>query len=209
MGLFFYLHAMSSTDYKTTHPKTRKAWRQWLQRNHLSSPGVWLIYYKKESGKRKFTYDEAVEEALCFGWIDSLPRKLDEQRTMLKFTPRKPKSVWSQLNKTRIEKLIQEGLMTEAGLSKIKQAKKNGSWDTLTLSDSYAENNTLPPELLIALSKNKKALENFKAFSASYRKQFLSWIDSAKRPETKEARIKQTVLMSLANKKPGVNGFKL
>jgi uncharacterized protein YdeI (YjbR/CyaY-like superfamily) len=196
-------------DYKKIHPKTRKAWRQWLQKHHSSSPGIWLIYYKKESGKRKFDYGEAVEEALCFGWIDSLPRKLDDQRTMLKFTPRKPKSVWSQLNKTRIDKLINEGLMTEAGLSKIEQAKKNGSWHILTNSDSHADNNSMPPELLSALSKNKKALENFKAFSIGYRKQFLSWIDSAKRPETRQARINQTLLMAIANKKPGSNGFKL
>jgi len=84
---------------------TRKAWRQWLQENHTSSPGIWMIYYKKQSGKRKLEYGEAVEEALCFGWIDSLPRKVDEQRAMLKFTPRKPKSAWSQLNKTRITNL--------------------------------------------------------------------------------------------------------
>jgi uncharacterized protein YdeI (YjbR/CyaY-like superfamily) len=200
---------MPVQDYKTTHPKTRKAWRQWLQKNHASSPGIWLIYYKKESGKRRFDYGEAVEEALCFGWIDSLPRKLDEQRAMLKFTPRKSKSVWSQLNKTRIDRLIKEGLMTAAGLAKIEKAKKNGSWDTLTSSDSHIRNNSLPPELLNALSKSKKALNNFKAFPPGYRKQFLVWIDSAKLPETKKARITQTILMAIANKKPGIKGFKL
>src|SRR5258708_6941492 len=115
---------MAMPDYRSTHPKTREAWRQWLQKNHASSPGIWLIYYKTDSGKRKLSYAEAVEEALCFGWIDSLPRKLDEQRAMLKFTPRKPKSAWSQLNKTRIKRLIEEGMMTEAGLFKIEQAKK-------------------------------------------------------------------------------------
>lgn len=199
---------MSAPDYKTTHPKTRKAWRQWLQKNHAASPGIWLIYYKKESGKTRVRYDEAVEEALCFGWIDSLPRKLDEDRTMLKFTPRKLKSVWSRLNKTRIEKLIKEGLMMETGLAKIEQAKKNGSWDILTASDNAAENNQLPEELEKALVKNKKALENFLKFSKSIRRQFLYWIDSAKRPETKDARIKQTVLMAAAKKKPGPQGFK-
>jgi uncharacterized protein YdeI (YjbR/CyaY-like superfamily) len=199
---------MSAPDYKTTHPKTRKAWRQWLLKNHAATPGIWLIYYKKESGKTRVRYDEAVEEALCFGWIDSLPRKLDKERTMLKFTPRKPKSVWSRLNKTRIEKLTKEGLMTEAGMVKIEQAKKNGSWDILTESDNAAENNQLPEELEKALVKNKKALENFLKFSKSIRRQFLYWIDSAKRPETKDARINQTVLMATANKKPGPQGFK-
>jgi uncharacterized protein YdeI (YjbR/CyaY-like superfamily) len=200
---------MPVSDYKIIHPKTRKAWRQWLQKNHASSPGVWLIYYKKQSGKRKFDYGESVEEALCFGWIDSLPRKLDEQRAMLKFTPRKSKSAWSQLNKTRIKRLIKEGLMTEAGIAKIKQAKKDGSWDKLTSSDSHIDSNSLPSELLKALSKNKKALENFRSFPPGYRKRFLFWIDSAKQPATKSARIKQTVLMALANKKPGLKGFKL
>ena len=188
---------------------TRKAWRRWLQENHTSSPGIWMIYYKKQSGKRKLEYGEAVEEALCFGWIDSLPRKVDEQRAMLKFTPRKPKSAWSQLNKTRITKLTGEGLMTEAGLSKIEQAKEDGSWDKLTSSDSHIDSNSLPVELRKALSKRKEAFENFNSFPPGYRKRFLFWIDSAKQPGTKKARIKQTVRMALANKKPGIKGFKL
>jgi uncharacterized protein YdeI (YjbR/CyaY-like superfamily) len=200
---------MPAPDYKLIHPKNRKSWRQWLLKNHASSPGIWMIYYKKQSGQRKLHYGEAVEEALCFGWIDSLPRKLDKQRAMLKFTPRRTKSAWSQLNKTRIEKLIKDGLMTTAGLAKIEQAKKDGSWDKLTSSDLHIDGNSLPPELLKALSKNKKALENFKSFPPGYRSQFLFWIDSAKRPETKEARIQQTVLMAIANKKPGIKGFKL
>jgi uncharacterized protein YdeI (YjbR/CyaY-like superfamily) len=196
-------------EYKQFHPKSREAWRDWLQKNHALSDGIWFVYYKKESGKPRVNYDEAVEEALCFGWIDSLPRKLDEQRSMLKFTPRKPKSVWSELNKTRIEKLIAEKRMMPPGLEKIEQAKKDGSWHTLSASDEQAKKNTLPADLEKALQKNKKALENFPAFSLSCRKQFLSWIDSAKKTETRNARIQQTVLMAAANKKPGPSGFKL
>jgi len=196
-------------DYTTTHPKTRSQWRKWLEKNHSTSRGVWLIYYKKESGKRKFDYADAVEEALCFGWIDSLPRKIDDERSSLKFTPRKPKSIWSKLNKQRIEKLIEQKLMTEAGLIKIELAKKDGSWNTLNNSDSHAENNSLPDDLRKTLSKNKKALENFLAFPPGYRKRFLFWIDSAKTPGTKAARIKQTFLMAATNKKPGLKGFKL
>ena len=180
-----------------------------LEKNHSTSPGVWLIYYKKESGKRKFDYADAVEEALCFGWIDSLPRKIDNERSGLKFTPRKPKSIWSKLNKQRIEKLIEQGLMTHAGINKIEEAKKNGSWDTLNNSDFHAENNSLPNELEKILNKKKKAIENFMAFPPGYRKRFLFWIDSAKTPETKAARIRQTLLMAAANKKPGLKGFKL
>jgi uncharacterized protein YdeI (YjbR/CyaY-like superfamily) len=198
-----------TADYKTTHPKTRGQWRKWLEKNHSASPGIWMIYYKKGTGKRKFDYAEAVEEALCFGWIDSIARKLDAERTMQKFTPRKPKSIWSKLNKHRIEKLIGQKLMTPAGLIKIEQAKKDGSWNALNSSDFHTDNNSLPDDVKKVLSKNKKALENFTAFPSGYRKRFLFWIDSAKTPETKEARIKQTVLMAAANKKPGLKGFKL
>ncbi len=196
-------------DYKATHPKTRKQWRKWLEKNHSISPGVWLIYYKKETGKRKFDYVDAVEEALCFGWIDSKPGKIDHERSSLKFTPRQPKSVWSKLNKQRVEKLIGQNLMTEAGLNKIELAKKNGSWNALNNSDSHAENNSLPGDLRKALNKNKRALENFLAFAPGYRKRFLFWIDSAKSPETKAVGIKQTTLMAAANKKPGLKGFKM
>ena len=200
---------MPSPDYKMFHPKSRKQWRQWLEKNHAASPGIWMVYYKKESGMPRVSYAESVEEALCFGWIDSLPRKLDAERTMLKFTPRKPKSVWSQLNKTRIEKLIKEKLMTPAGLRFIERAKLNGSWNALTASDTAAEKNELPADLDRLLSKNKKAKENFIHFSMSIRRQFLSWIDSAKRPETRKTRLQQTLLMAAANRKPGSKGFKL
>ncbi len=168
-----------------------------------------MIYFKKETGKPKVSYAEAVEEALCFGWIDSLPRKLDAERTMLKFTPRKPKSVWSQLNKTRIEKLITDNLMMPAGAACIAIARQNGSWDTLTASDNAAATNQLPDDLAKFFTKNKKAKENFQQFSMSIRKQFFAWIDSAKRQETRKERIKLTVLMAAANKKPGLKGFKL
>lgn len=99
---------MPGVEYKTTHPKTRKQWRKWLQKNHSTSPGTWLIYYKKGTGKRKFHYPDAAEEALCFGWIGSAPGKSDEERAMLKFTPRKSKSMWIKLNKQKIENLTEQ-----------------------------------------------------------------------------------------------------
>ena len=200
---------MPAPEYKTTHPKTRKVWRQWLEKNHSTSPGIWLIYYKKESGKSAVKYADAVEEGLCFGWIDSNGRKLDAERTMLKFTPRKSGGVWSTLNKSRIEKLIADQLMTEAGMKIIKQAKKDGSWDKLNASNTHTDNNTLPEDLHKALKKDKTSLTNFNAFAPSYRRRFLFWIDSAKHPETRAARIEQTKKMAAANKKPGANGFKL
>ena len=195
--------------YKQVHPKTRKAWRQWFQKNHVSSPGIWLIYYKKGTGKPRVNYDESVEEALCFGWIDSLPRKLDDERAMLKFTPRKPKSVWSDLNKKRVEQLVKNKLMTAAGLDKIDRAKKDGSWNKLNSTNYQADTNELPADLQRALTSNLVALENFTLFTKGYRRQFLYWIDSAKRAETRTARIQQTVLMAAANKKPGTSGFKI
>ena len=200
---------MAVTSYQSIHPKDRKAWRKWLIKEHQTSPGVWLVYYKKHTGLRNLSYDEAVEEALCFGWIDSLPGKLDENRSRLKFTPRKPKSVWSALNKKRVEQLISQGLMTAAGLASIEMAKKNGSWESLTASDEAAALNKVPSDLEKLFIRNKKAGDNFKAFSMSVRKQFLSWIFSAKRPETRQQRIKQTLLMAAANVKPGAQGFKI
>lgn len=201
--------AETKTAFKQFHPKTREAWRKWLAKYHAKEPGVWMVYYKKHTGKPRVEMNEAVEEALCFGWIDSIQLVVDDERTQLKFTPRKPKSVWSDINKKRVEKLIQSGLMTAAGMEKIEIAKKNGSWDSLTASDQHSNNNTLPPDLQKALSKNKKAMANFMAFALTYRRNFLSWIDAAKREETRKARIRQTVLMAAANKKPDAKGFKL
>ena len=200
---------MGTIEYKTTHPRTRRQWRTWLAKNHSTSPGIWMVYYKTGTGKRNFDMADAVEEALCFGWIDSVAQKLDDERSMQKFTPRKKKSIWSKINKQRIVNLIEKRLMTPAGLEKIEEAKRNGSWDMLNQSDDHAEKNTMPPDLEKAFATNKKAGKNFMAFSSSYRKRFLFWIDSAKQMETRSARVKQTVLMAAANKKPGPKGFKL
>lgn len=199
---------MAAPEYTRFHPLSREEWRQWLMQNHLLLQGVWFVYYKKETGKPRVTYDEAVEEALCFGWIDSLPRKLDSERTMLKFTVRKPKSVWSALNKRRVEKLIRDKKMMPAGLASIRLAQSNGSWDTLTETDQQAATGTIPPDLEKRFARNKKAAAHFSAFSESIRRQFLYWISSAKRPETRKARLDQTVKMAAANKKPGPDGFK-
>ncbi len=201
--------ARAIDSYKQFYPKDRKTWRHWLSKNFNKSPGIWLVYYKVGKSKPRLPYADMVEEALCFGWIDSLPRKLDDERSMLLITPRKPKSVWSDLNKERVVKLMAEGLMTEHGLKAITIAKQNGSWDTLTEGNKAAETNTLPADLLKAFKGKAVALKNFKAFSTSIRKQFMYWINSAKTEETRNKRLLQTVLMSEANKKPGAHGFKL
>jgi uncharacterized protein YdeI (YjbR/CyaY-like superfamily) len=184
-------------EFADFHPLTRGEWRAWLAENHDKSKGVWFVYFKKTSGKPRVTYDEAVEEALCFGWIDSLPRKLDEERSKLLFTPRKPKSVWSKLNKERIERLIKNGLISEIGLAKIEAAKADGSWNTLDASDNLE----IPPDLKKSLAANKTAKKNFEKFSDSVKRAILSWIYGAKRDETRAARIEKTVSMAARNKR--------
>ncbi|MEO7672680.1 MAG: hypothetical protein ABIU09_01210 [Pyrinomonadaceae bacterium] len=123
-------------DLEDFHPLTRDEWRRWLRTHHDASSGVWFVFFKKHTGKPRVNYDESVEEALCFGWIDSLARKFDDERSKLLFTPRKPKSVWSKPNKERVAAMISGGLMTRYGSVKIDAAKLDGSWDALNSSDN-------------------------------------------------------------------------
>ena len=182
-------------EFKDFHPLSRQKWREWLKKNHDKSGGIWFVYYKKAANKPRVTYDEAVEEALCFGWIDSVPRKVDEERSKLLFTPRKRKSVWSKLNKERIVKLIEKGAMTEAGLNKIEAAKKDGSWNALDASDNL----TIEKDLAEAFEKNEKAKTNFENFTDGVKKIILQWIYSAKTEVTKAKRIEKTVRMAEKN----------
>jgi uncharacterized protein YdeI (YjbR/CyaY-like superfamily) len=198
-----------AVEFKQFHAKTRAQWRRWLQKNHASEHGVLLLFFKKNAGETGISYSDAVEEALCFGWIDSIKYRLDDNRSVQKFSPRKSNSKWSALNKTRIKQLIKDGAMTAAGIQKIEEAKKSGAWNELDSSDKHSGNNTLPKDLQRAFAGNKKALDNFKAFAPSYRKRFFSWLDSAKRAETRQARILHIVAMAEANKKPGAKGFVL
>ena len=177
------------------HPKTRVEWREWLAINHDRSKGVRLVLIKKGADIPGIMYSDAVEEALCFGWIDSTPGKLDEQRYTLYMSPRKPKSVWSKINKQRIQKLVKEGRMTEAGLAKIESAKKDGSWNRLDAIDDLA----MPTDFIEQLSANAEAKRNFEAFSASSKKIILFWIASAKRQETRQKRIEETVRLAAQN----------
>jgi len=177
--------------------RTSAAWREWLQDNHSRAPGVWLVTFKKGSGEPYLPYGEAVDEALAFGWIDSLPRKLDDKRTMLLMTPRKDGSSWSQLNKRRVERLIAEGRMAEAGFIKVKAAKKDGSWDRLNEVDALV----MPLDLMAAFKADPLALEHFEAFPPSSRRGILEWILNAKRPETRARRIDETVRLASLNRK--------
>lgn len=157
-----------------------------------------VIYYKVKSGQPSVKYSEAVKEALCFGWIDSKVKSLDEERYMQIFTPRKSKSVWSKLNKQYIEELIEQGLMTEAGLEKITAAKQDGSWTSLDAIEALI----IPADLKQALEANETAKRYFEKFSNSSKKNILLWIESAKRPETRLKRIEQTIILVAQDKNP-------
>lgn len=176
-------------SYKRVEARDRKKWRAWLENNHTRSPGVWLVFYKKSAGKPTVLYDEAVEEALCFGWIDSLMKPVDEQRYRQLFTPRKAKSRWSEPNKKRVARMITARLMTEVGMEKIRAAKKDGSWAHMTAPDSLV----VPPDLRKALNADKRAKESFERMPPGRKRQLLGWIHDAKRPETRQRRIAQAV----------------
>jgi uncharacterized protein YdeI (YjbR/CyaY-like superfamily) len=177
------------------YPKNRKAWRDWLQKNHAVKQNIWLIIYRKGTGKPSVTYDEIVEEALCFGWIDSKPNKRDDESYFRFISPRKPKSVWSALNKKRIEKLLKENLITNAGWQKIKVAKKDGSWTVLDKIEALE----MPAPLKKAFVKNKTGLKNFENFPPGTKKQIYQWIGSAKTETTQQKRITETVTLAEKN----------
>lgn len=172
-------------DLPLLQPRSRKAWRAWLEKNHASSSGIWLVYAKKHTGIPSLTYAEAVEEALCFGWIDSLVHPVDESLYKQIFTPRKDKSAWSPLNKTRVARLIADGLMTAAGMKLIEIAKKTGRWNAWDSSDALA----MPPELRKALNTNAAAKKNWPTYTASQQKAFLRMVDGAKTAETRAKRV--------------------
>jgi uncharacterized protein YdeI (YjbR/CyaY-like superfamily) len=174
---------------------SRTAWRRWLSKNQRAPEGIWLVYDKKGHGDGTLTYDAIVEEALCYGWIDSRPRKLSPARSMLLITPRKPGSVWSKLNKERIARLEAAGLMTSAGRVLVEKAKKDGSWEALTAVDAME----MPADLARALKSDKPAARHFDAFPPSSKRIILGWIASAKRPETRTARVAETVRMAAKN----------
>ncbi len=186
---------------KQLYVTNRADWRTWLEENFDTEKEVWLIHYKKHTGALSIPYEDAVEEALCFGWIDGLLRRIDGERYILRYSPRQKKSVWADSNKKRVEKLIKQGRMTEAGLAKVSQAKENGEWDkAMTREDEPS----IPPDLKKALAANRNAMKNFSNFAPSYQKQYIWWITSAKREETRAKRIDETINRSAQNMKPGI-----
>lgn len=182
--------------------KNREEWRRWLEEHHDSASEVWLIYYKVHSKKKSVRYEEAVEEALCFGWIDSKVKTIDDEQYMQRYTPRQQGSNWSESNKKRVQKLIQTGQMTPAGMAKIESAKRDGSWERL---DDIDREITIPEDLEAALALNPAAKENFENFPPSSQKQYLWWLKSAKRTATREKRLREIVKRAAKNIKPGIN----
>ncbi|MGH2665375.1 YdeI/OmpD-associated family protein [Flavobacterium sp.] len=177
--------------------KNDTEWWQWLDKNHNTSDGIYLIFYKVSSESESMRWEEAVQVAICYGWIDSTVKRIDEERRRQLFTPRKDKSVWSKLNKTYIEKLIKENRMHESGLKKIETAKQNGSWTSL---DSV-ENHEIPEDLQLAFNKNKTAFTNYQNFSPTYRKSYLYWLNHAKKEETRNSRIVEIIKLCEQNLK--------
>ncbi len=190
---------MAKVDKTVTYyAKDRQAWRRWLDKNHAVSEGVWLIYYRKSSPKSRVEYADAVEDALCYGWIDSTFNPIDEEKFMQLFTPRKPKSGWSKLNKGRIERLINEGLMMPPGMDRIEAAKKNGTWEKLDHIESF----TIPPELKKAFATNKKAKKFFETLGKTNKKYILYYVSGVKSEEKKAGRIAEIIAAANEGRMP-------
>lgn len=179
------------------HAESRAEWRSWLRDHHRSEKAAWLVSWKKATGRPSVGYDDAVSEALAVGWVDSRPRKLDDERTMLYFTPRKPTSAWSRPNKQRVERLREAGLMRPAGEEAIAAAVANGRWALL----DDVEDLIVPDDLAEAFRAHPPAQEHWDAFPPSARRGILEWIVQAKKPETREGRVQQTARLAAQNER--------
>ncbi len=182
-------------EIKTFHARTRKEWRKWLEKNSQTEKSLWLIIYHKGCDTKSVYYEEAVEEAICFGWIDSIAHKRDEESKYQFFAQRKPKSNWSKANRERAEKMLAQGQMTASGQKLIDLAKKTGTWEALV----DVQNSVIPGDLQKLLHKNKTALKNFLAFPPSSKRIILEWISNAKKAETRQKRIEETVRLAAEN----------
>jgi uncharacterized protein YdeI (YjbR/CyaY-like superfamily) len=179
----------------------REEWRKWLTENHSSCGEVWLVYFKKPSGKKRIPYEEAVEEALCFGWIDGRIKKINEEYYIQRFTPRRSGSRWSKYNIARVERLIRNGLMTDPGMKAYEELLKNPS---LGYDNASEGEPAIPGDLMAGLEKNPNAHKNFMNFSLSSRRMFILWLNSAKRTETRQRRIEKIVSLAERNIKPAM-----
>lgn len=189
---------MAKTDTETFYASSQQEWRKWLKKHHNTKESIWLIYYKKASGVPSLSWSQAVDEALCFGWIDSTARAIDEEKYMQYFCRRKPRSPWSKINKDKVERLAQAGLMAPAGIQAIELAMQNGSW---TVADE-AETGAIPPDLQQALVDQPGAEAFFTSLSPSVRKNIINWLTTAKRPETRQKRAAEIATQAALSLKP-------
>jgi uncharacterized protein YdeI (YjbR/CyaY-like superfamily) len=185
-------------DAPLVQPEHRAAWRAWLEANHATARGVWLVSWRPRSGRPPgVDYEAAIEEALCFGWVDSTGGHLDDERGKLYFAPRKARSPWAASNKVRVERLVAEGRMAPAGLAAIERAKANGSWEILDGSERLE----VPDDLAAAFEARPPAAANFAAFPPSTRKMLLGWVAVAQRPETRATRIAKVAEAAARNER--------
>lgn len=183
------------------HVTSRNDWRNWLEKNHDAAKEVWLIYYKKHTGKPSISYEDTVEEALCFGWVDSILKRLDDDRCARKFTPRKSSSSWSESNKKRAEKMIRERRMTEVGMAKIREAQERGEWSRVR---EVSKELVVPSFIQKALAKNEKARAFFDTLANSCKRQIVGWVSSAKKEETRARRLAEVISLLEKNQKLGL-----
>ncbi len=179
------------------HVSSREQWRRWLEKNHTAKK-VWLIYYKTHTRKPSILYDDSVEEAICFGWIDGTIKKLDDEKFARKFMPRRKNSHWSESNKKRAQKMIKEGRMTKTGMALITEAKQRGEWPKHPVEKREV---AIPPFFVEALAKNKKASDYFNTLAPTYKTHFIDWVSSAKREETRLKRLTEALGYLEQNKK--------
>jgi len=189
---------VNTKELELFYPKNQAEWRKWLMENHQSENSVWLLFYKKKSKIPSLTWSQAVDEALCFGWIDSVKKTVDADSYKQYFSKRKAKSTWSKINKDKVDQLIKDGQMMQAGLKSVEVAKENGSWTYLDVIDQLI----IPDDLEQAFEKHPNSKSFFLSLSKSVRKGILYWVLDAKRPETRQKRIQEIAEQASQNLKP-------
>lgn len=183
--------------------RNRQVWRAWLNNNHGKKKEIWLVFYKKHTGKKSLAYTDAVEEALCFGWIDGMLKRINNERHKIRFSPRRPGSVWAPSNIARVRKMIHEKKMTEAGLKLFKSAKlETQTAPTVKIILKKSKRIIIPPDLRKALAKNPEALANFKCYPPSFRLLAIHWVKNAKHEQTRQRRIRDIAANAAKHEKP-------
>jgi len=182
-------------------PKSRRGWRAWLEKNHADRTEVWLVFFKQRTGKPTLSYVDAVEEALCFGWIDGVKRSVDDERYMHRFSPRTADSTWSALNRERAERMLRAGMVAPAGRRAIERARRDGKW---TAPARRRTAFSMPPELAARLKRDRQAAAFFESLAPSYRRQYVAWIATARRAETRQRRLDQAIELLQRGEKLGM-----